>query len=262
MRNLTSLSCGVLFGVMLSLSACTEENDPGNGRPPLAGIGGQGAGGVAPTGGVGAAGAAGAAGNAGIAGAMAAGTGGVGASGTGGVGASGTGGVGTSGTGGAAGTSGAGGVGGAGGASGAGGGGADACVTEVMAGGRDMTCATCLCTMCATQLMAIDGDAEAEAVTSCVTMNPCSGSCCVCNLPDCMSDLNMFGMGPCADELQTAAGVTPMTGLGGAIANGTMVQTNCAADGPADNSCANAVRVGDCMAAMCMTQCTPPPACM
>jgi hypothetical protein len=253
-----NLSYALVLALVWSLSACAVGSDPDDGNQPQAGIGGAAGVSAGGVGGSGAAGAAGAAGTSGIGGAMAAGTGGVGASGTGGVGASGTGGVGASGTGGV-GASGAGGV---SGASGGGGGGADACVTDVMASGRDMTCATCLCTMCATQLMAIDGDAEAEAVTSCVTMNPCSGSCCVCNLPDCTTDLNMFGMGPCADELQTAAGVTPMTGLAGAIANGTAVQDNCAAGGPADNACANAVRVGDCLSMMCMTQCTQAPACM
>jgi hypothetical protein len=261
MRHFMNLSYAPLLALVLSLLACAEGSDPDDGNQPQAGIGGAAGVSAGGVGGSGAAGAAGAAGTSGSGVPTTAGTGGVGASGTGGVGASGTGGVGASGTGGA-GASGTGGASGASGAGGGGGGGADACVTEVVAGGRDMTCATCLCTMCATQLMAIDGDAEAEAVTSCVTMNPCSGSCCLCNLPDCTTDLNMFGMGPCGDELQTAAGVTPMTGLEGAIANGSTVQTNCAADGPADNACANAVRLGECLAMMCTTQCTQAPACM
>jgi hypothetical protein len=131
------------------------------------------------------------------------------------------------------------------------------CVSDVMTStpSTQAACASCMCTSCGTELLAVDGDTNANAMLGCISMNDCSGSCCLCNLPDCATDPAMFGAGPCGNEIQTAAGVAPMMGLIGAITNGGMVMTNCSPTGPADQSCADAARLGECISMNCAIEC-------
>jgi hypothetical protein len=158
-----------------------------------------------------------------------------------------------------AGGAGAGGMGGAG-AGGTGDVSAQECIDAVMAAGTTVTaCEMCLCQPgnCQAELMAIDGDADANAMLMCVRENNCDGQCCLCGAP-CMSLGQNYAMGPCAMEIEQAAGVTPGAG---ALTNGSMVMMACATEGPADNSCANVSRIGQCVKDKCMTECTQAPAC-
>jgi hypothetical protein len=134
------------------------------------------------------------------------------------------------------------------------------CVTDVMAGGRDMACASCLCMQCGPELTAVDGNAPANAMLDCIGMNNCVGQCCLCGAPCDPLGAN-YAMGPCAMEIETAAGVTPGAG---ALANGAMVTMACdPAMSPATNACGNAARLGECLSMKCMAECpSTAPACM
>ena len=141
---------------------------------------------------------------------------------------------------------------------------ADECIARVMAAGTTVTdCETCLCQPgnCQAELDAMDGNAPANAMIDCIKGANCDATCCLCGAM-CDSGGSNFGNGPCSDEIQTAAGVTPMTGVLGGIANGAMVMTNCSPDGPADNACAIASRLGACIKDKCAAMCTQAPACM
>ncbi len=198
-------------------------------------------------------------------GGTAAGTGGQMAAGTGGSMAMGTGGTGTGGA-----TVGTGGMGAAGsGAAGSAGAGSDAgmvdpsvqsCLDGVMAAGTTVgDCERCLCQAgnCQTELMALKDDAAGNAVVACAKTNNCSGTCCLCGAT-CDALGSNYAMGPCANEIETAAGVTPGAG---AVTNGPMVMTNCATTGPDTNSCARSARLAQCSADKCASAC-PMQACM
>ena len=111
----------------------------------------------------------------------------------------------------------------------------------------------CLCQMgkCQMEIAALQGDTNGNALVQCTNMSKCSGQCCLCGAP-CDALGGNYAMGACAAQTETAAGVTPGAG---ALTNGATVSMNCALTGPADNSCARAVRLGDCAAMKCMAEC-------
>lgn len=171
-----------------------------------------------------------------------------------------------------AGAGGMGGVGGAGGTTaGAGAGGVEMpgtgevtsaqCLMDVMAAGTTVTaCEMCLCQLgkCNKELTALKGDANGNALVKCSRDKDCSGTCCVCGVAECGAFGENYGMGPCSNEIETAAGVTPGAG---ALTNGGAVMMNCAATGPDTSSCARASRLGECSAMKCAAECMPT-ACM
>lgn len=255
------LICGLAIA-LVALAGCKTAVDEPN--YTAAGVGGSlptGAGGIAPAGGVG--------------GMLPAGVGGMGGTPVGGVG-------GAPPVGGSAGSTmmpaGAGGMAGGAGAAGsqAGAGGAAGaagsagatempgpgevpsaqCLADVMAAGTTVTaCEMCLCQVgyCQKELMALKGDTNGNALVKCSQTKKCSGACCVCGAP-CDSGGANYGMGMCFNEIEVAAGVAPGSGLLGA----GDVMMNCAANGPDMNSCARAVRLGECTAMKCMTECMTP----
>jgi hypothetical protein len=128
------------------------------------------------------------------------------------------------------------------------------CISDVMAAGTTVgTCEMCLCQIgkCQKELMALKGDTNGNALVKCTRDKMCSGQCCVCGAACDPLGAN-YGMGPCINEIETAAGVTPGAG---ALTNGGAVMMNCATSGPDTNSCARAVRLGECAAMKCMTEC-------
>jgi hypothetical protein len=134
------------------------------------------------------------------------------------------------------------------------------CLMDVMASGTTVTaCQMCLCKMdkCQAEMNALKGDTNGAALVKCSQEKKCSGACCLCGAPCDPLGAN-YAQGMCAAQTETAAGVTPGAG---ALANGAMVQMNCAANGPMTNSCARATRLGECTAMKCMAECMPP-ACM
>ena len=128
------------------------------------------------------------------------------------------------------------------------------CQAQVVAAGRTVgACEMCLCQMgkCQMEIAALQGDTNGNALVQCTNMSKCSGQCCLCGAP-CDALGGNYAMGACAAQTETAAGVTPGAG---ALTNGATVSMNCALTGPADNSCARAVRLGDCAAMKCMAEC-------
>jgi hypothetical protein len=259
MRTLYSLRIQFVSILVCAAAAtaalgCNDTSDDDLGFPPLAGTPGS-------AGRVGTAGMAG-----GTAGAQAAaGSGGTtGAAGApAGAGAAGSAGSTTSAAGAGGAVAGAGGM--SGGASGAGGeqgsagsagmaAGPEAeCQAHIVAAGRTVgACEMCLCGMdkCQPEIAALMDDTKGNALVACTNTSHCTGQCCLCGAA-CSPIGTNFAMGPCAAETETAAGVTPGAGLG----NAAMVMANCVVTGPADNSCARAVRLGDCAAMKCMTEC-------
>lgn len=134
------------------------------------------------------------------------------------------------------------------------------CLMDAMAAGTTITtCEMCLCKMdkCQAEMTALKGDTAGGALVKCSREKKCSGACCLCGAPCDPLGAN-YAQGMCASQTETAAGVTPGAG---ALANGAMVQMNCAAAGPTTNACARATRLGECTAMKCMAECMPP-ACM
>jgi hypothetical protein len=135
------------------------------------------------------------------------------------------------------------------------------CLMDVMAAGTTVTaCEMCLCQLgkCNKELTALKGDTNGNALVKCSREKKCSGTCCVCGVAECGTFGENYGNGMCINEIETAAGVTPGAG---AFTNGPTVMMNCAVTGPEMNSCARAVRLGECSAMKCMAECMPP-ACM
>jgi hypothetical protein len=118
----------------------------------------------------------------------------------------------------------------------------------------------CLCQLgkCNKELNALKGDTNGNALVKCSREKKCSGTCCVCGTSMCGAFGENYGAGMCINEIETAAGVTPGAG---ALVNGSAVMMNCAVAGPDTNSCARAVRLGECSAMKCMAECMPT-ACM
>jgi hypothetical protein len=125
-----------------------------------------------------------------------------------------------------------------------------------MAAGQTTTdCERCLCVAanCQAEMNAIKSDSNANALVTCSKANLCSGQCCLCNTNgqgDTCGYAN-YATGDCADEVETAAGVTPGAGLG----NAGTVTTNCAQAGPESNSCARVTRLAACAANKCAAEC-------
>jgi hypothetical protein len=168
---------------------------------------------------------------------VAAGTGGV-AAGTGGVGTGGvgTGGVGTGGMG--TGGMGTGGMGAAG-----------------SSGGTP--CDMCVNSMCSTKSTAVKGDTKAAAMFTCAQTKMCSDTCCLCGAK-CDSLGSNYAMGPCHDEVETAAGVMPGAG---ALTNGAMVMSACAPTASPATACSKVASLAQCISMKCASMCTIP-ACM
>ena len=130
------------------------------------------------------------------------------------------------------------------------------CIADLTAAGTTVgACEECLCAMCQPQLLALEGDTAASDLVDCQAATDCVGTCCLCGT-ECDPLGSNFGNGPCGDETQTAAGVTPMVGLAGGLANGTIVTENCAATGPdPNNSCTKALALGECVSNSCSDVC-------
>jgi hypothetical protein len=127
------------------------------------------------------------------------------------------------------------------------------CTAKVMAAGTTITaCETCMCqpANCQTQLTAIDGDANANAMIKCIKEKMCTGLCCVCGNTATKCDIGTYGMGLCAAAFETAAGLTPGAG---AIANGTKLGDGC--KDTATTSCGKAAALGKCQTDKCKTEC-------
>jgi hypothetical protein len=135
------------------------------------------------------------------------------------------------------------------------------CLAGLMAAGMTVTaCEMCACAEanCLDELDAVKDDLVAAAMIMCVQDNGCSDQCCLCNAP-CDPLGGNYGMGPCTTQIETAAGVTPGAG---ALVNGLTVMMVCSPTGPAENSCAKAARVGECIATSCAAMCPSMTACM
>jgi hypothetical protein len=140
------------------------------------------------------------------------------------------------------------------------------CLAGVMASGATVgDCETCMCQVgsCQSELSALNGDAKGNALVACSKAHKCADACCICGTSSqgapCGSDYANFGMGPCANEVQTADGKTPMMGVSGAIANGADIMKNCSATGTdATNSCTKALKLAACVKDKCASACMPP----
>lgn len=119
----------------------------------------------------------------------------------------------------------------------------DACLALVDASDK---CAECACLSCTSESMACLGgsdstaNANCEAVVECARTNMCIGNDCYCG-PTVDATCATMPMGPCANEINTAAGGMAMvsaqacaTGnpLGDAVALGTCTDTNCTTECP------------------------------
>ena len=137
---------------------------------------------------------------------------------------------------------------------------AEQCEAMVMAAGTTVTdCEKCLCQPghCQPELAALTGDDAANALIACTKEHNCSGACCLCGAPCDSFGLN-YGMGPCAAELEAAAGATPGAGVG----NAATVTMNCPPTSTDPNSsCVKATTLGQCAADNCADVCPMPPAC-
>jgi hypothetical protein len=85
--------------------------------------------------------------------------------------------------------------------------------------------------------------------------NDCDQEYCLCGAKCALTN---YGTGPCAAQMERAAGATPGIGLG----NVAVVMRSCAPDGPVDNPCAKATRLDLCIAEKCRDSCPLPPVCM
>ena len=287
MKNSSFGARNVALSLLLASSAfgCKNSNSGGGAGAPGTGSSGT----VASAGTTGGSGMSGGAGSTSATGGSHAGTGGSGGSGTAGAsaGSGSTAGQGASGTGtgGSAGSQAAGGAGssaagasgaGTAGASGSAGGSAGSsagaggsedpsvttCLSGITAAGRTVgDCERCLCQVgnCQTQLSALANDTNGNALVACAQTHTCWDQCCICGSSSagamCQGDYSDFGMGPCGNEVQTAAGLTPMSGTSGAIANGAMVMSKCDPAGTDDNSCSHATKLATCATAKCAAMC-------
>ncbi|MFI5308125.1 MAG: hypothetical protein ACHQ53_12270, partial [Polyangiales bacterium] len=137
---------------------------------------------------------------------------------------------------------------------------AEQCVASVMATGATITdCERCLCQPghCQAQLKALDGDKAGNALVACTKQKNCADLCCLCGAM-CDSLGANYGMGPCAAELETAAGATPGAG---AATNASILMMNCPTTASPATSCSRAAALGQCVKDKCMDMCPQPPAC-
>jgi hypothetical protein len=165
----------------------------------------------------------------------------------------GSGGAGASGNGGTGGTGGA--AAGSGGTSGSGGTGDAAyeqCLSDAVNAGQEVgDCARCLCQAdnCQARLNTATHDAKANAVVICSQQQSCTDLCCLCGSNSCGSE--NYATGPCSDEIESAAGVTP----GGGLLNALTVSAKCTRSATDDNSCYRATVLADCEREKCAEVC-------
>lgn len=134
----------------------------------------------------------------------------------------------------------------------------ESCLDGLRAGGQPITaCEECMCSEsgCLAHIDGMREDAPGTEMIACVLENQCDQECCLCGAK---CGLTNYGKGPCAREIETAAGLNPGAGLG----NVAGIMRNCVPEGPADNSCAKASRMGVCIAEKCATMCNVPSTCM
>jgi hypothetical protein len=112
---------------------------------------------------------------------------------------------------------------------------------------------------CQDQLAALKDDAKGNALVACGQAKMCGDQCCICGTSSagamCASDYANYGMGPCAAEVQMAAGVEPGTGLSGALAGGMTVTMACDPAGTGSNSCNHATKLAKCTTDKCASSC-------
>ena len=116
----------------------------------------------------------------------------------------------------------------------------DACLALIDTSDK---CAECACLSCTAESMACLGGsykANCDAVVQCARTNGCKGNDCYCG-PGVAVTMCGTPMGPCATEINTAAGGMAMVGtaacgtgnaLGDAVKLGACADTNCASDCP------------------------------
>ena len=131
------------------------------------------------------------------------------------------------------------------------------CLEGLMAAGQNITdCERCMCQPdgCLDQIAVLEDDVPGAEMISCVLENNCDQECCLCGAK---CGLTTYGDGPCAAQIERAAGVTPGRGLG----NIAGVMEACVPGGPPTNSCAKATRLGVCIGEKCGSMCPLPPVC-
>jgi hypothetical protein len=134
----------------------------------------------------------------------------------------------------------------------------DTCIEGLRMGGQPITeCEMCMCqeSGCLSHIDQMREDQAGTEMIACVLENQCDQQCCLCGAK---CGLTNYGKGPCAPEIERAAGLTPGAGL----SNVSGIMRYCVPDGPADNSCAKATRLGVCIAEKCASMCNVPPTCM
>jgi hypothetical protein len=134
----------------------------------------------------------------------------------------------------------------------------EACLAGLMEGGREITaCEECMCqpTGCLAEIGKMQDDMPGLEMIACVLENNCDTECCLCGAK---CGLTTYGDGPCAAQIEAAAGVRPGAGLG----NVAGIMAACVSSGPEDNSCAKVARLGDCINAKCASMCAVPSTCM
>ena len=81
------------------------------------------------------------------------------------------------------------------------------CISDAMAMGRSGPCAECGCNKCLAELKNCEDDA-CNGVVKCGQMAGCKGRACYCGATVNATDCALYGaMGPCMEEIATAAGV-------------------------------------------------------
>jgi hypothetical protein len=126
------------------------------------------------------------------------------------------------------------------------------------AGGQPITeCEMCMCSVdgCLAHIDGMRNDGPGTEMLACVLEHSCDAQCCLCGA---VCTLFNYGDGPCAAEIERAADLTPGAGLG----NVDGIMMNCVPEGPADNSCAKASRMGVCISEKCASVCNVPSTCM
>ena len=130
----------------------------------------------------------------------------------------------------------------------------EGCIEGLMSTGRTIgACERCACQPngCAQYVSALRDDVLAVELMGCMSQNNCNQECCLCGGK---CGVTTYGDGPCAEEIERAAGVTP----GGGLGNVAGVMAACVAGGPEDNACAKASRLNFCMMDKCGSSCSVP----
>jgi hypothetical protein len=146
-----------------------------------------------------------------------------------------------------------GGVGGAGGAAAIGGDPTvEQCLADALSAGQTVDdCIRCMCQTdkCQAQLNTATHDSKSNAVVVCSQEHACTDVCCLCGTNPC--GLSNYATGPCAAQVEAAAGVTP----GGGLAGASTVASKCARNATDDNSCYRVTVLADCERTKCADVC-------